>query len=111
MTDMKKYKTVKMFEKRLPRGKTDTTLKLYRKDKKMIDIDDVRDILKELDKKNKNNDVEIMIRARHKVRMTTLKGFEQENIPDNDIDYFGNGVNVDDYTQYFYVEITLRKQN
>ena len=108
MTDLKKYKITKLFEKDRPRNKKDTVVKLFRKDKKMIENDEVSDILKELQKKNKGN-VQIMIRARNIQRMTTLKGFEDNALIDRDNDYY-NGYNDDGkFSEYFYLEITLRK--
>lgn len=111
MTDLKKYKIVQLQEKNLPKGKTDTIIKLYRKDKKMMNLNEARDILDEFKKKNKKNNVQFMIRARNKIDISTLKGFEERNIPeDYDEDYFGNrGYNPDDFGQIFYLEITLRK--
>jgi hypothetical protein len=50
---LKDYKLTKMFEKKLPKNKKDTVLKLFRNDKKMIDHDEIDDILKELKKKDK----------------------------------------------------------
>jgi len=109
MVNLGDYKTIKLGEKKLPKNKTDTVIKMYRKDKKMISLDDVKEILEELKAKNKKGDVQMLIQARHKGRMTTLKGYEENNIPDNNPDYYGNDVNIDDFTNYYYLEIHLRK--
>jgi hypothetical protein len=49
-----------------------------------------------------------MIRARNVQRMTTLKGFQDDNLIDFDNDYY-DGYDQDKFTEYFYIEITLRK--
>ena len=97
---------IQLYEKDLPRNKTDTVIKAFRKDKTMLTHTDVQFILGEMQKKNKNDNVQIMIRARNKHRMTTLKGFETDLINYDQEYYRGAGDNFD---EYFYLEISFRK--
>lgn len=105
---LKDYKMIKLYEKQRPRNKTDTVLKFFRKDKKKLESDEIAEILDDLMGKDKKKDVQIMIRGRNKMRMSTLKGFENNNLIDNDNDYY-NGYDKDEFTSYYYLEITLRK--
>ena len=105
---MNNYKKVQLYEKKMPKNKTDTVIKLYRNDKKKITRDEVEDILEELKKKNKNNNVQIIVRGRNIHDMTTLKGLENDNLIDHDDEYY-NGYDADKFEEYFYLEITLRK--
>ena len=104
---MDKYKTIKLREKQQPMAH-DTIVKMYRKDKKMLKEKDLEFILKELNKSNKNKKFTYLFRGRNKMRMTTLKGFEQKDFHDHDNDYYA-GHNPEEFNQYYYLEIILRK--
>ena len=108
MVDLKLYKHVVVGEDRLPRGKRDTIVKIFRKDKKKIKRDEIKAILEELKKLDKNDEAEFLIRARHSARITTLKGFDQEYIKDDD-EYYEGDINKDKFNKFFYAEFTVRK--
>jgi len=106
MESLKKlYKMTKLYEQNLTKGKKDTVVKLFRRNKKMISKEEVRQINEQFSKLNKGN-VQIMLRGRNKHRMTTIKGF-QEDILEHDNEYYANV--GDDFDEFFYLEITLRK--
>lgn len=96
----------KLYEQKLPKNKKDTVIKIFKKNKHMLTKHDISHILKEFNKKNKNGNVQMIIRGRTIEGMTTFKGFEYDFI-DWENDYWGNvgSGNVD----CFYLEITLRK--
>jgi GTPase Era involved in 16S rRNA processing len=108
MVDLKIYNIVKIREDRLPRGKKDTIIKVFRKDKKKLKRDEIKAILEELKKKDKHDDTKFLIRARHSARITTLKGFDQEYILDAD-EYYDDDINKDKFDRFFYAEFTVRK--
>ena len=105
---MDKYKVIKLDEKQQPGGAHDTIVKMYRKDKKMLKKKDLDFLLKELNSKNKNNKFRYLIRGRNKLRMSTLKAFEQKEYTDFDNEYY-DGYNANEFDRYYYLEITLRK--
>lgn len=106
MAALNKFKMTKLYERDLPRNKKDTVIKIFRKDKKMIDNNDVDTILAEFKKKDKHNRVQIMIRGRTKLDMTTYKGFDQEIVHWDNEYWLSRG---EDLMESYYLEITLRK--
>ncbi len=107
MVDLKIYKTVKIGEDRLARGKKDTIIKVFRKDKKKMKKKEIEAILEELKKLDQDDEAEFLIRARHSARITTLKGFDQEYIADDE--YHNGDINKDKFDKFFYAEFTVRK--
>lgn len=105
MESLKKlYKMTKLYEQNLTKGKKDTVVKLFRKDKTMMSPDEIRGVYEKINELNKGN-VQIMIRGRNKARMSTLKGFQTDLIDAND-EYYGNNEGFD---EMYYLELTFRK--
>ena len=51
-----------------------------------------------------------MVRGENIHKMTTMKGFENDDYIDYDDDYYeGHVDSAEEFKQYFYVEITIRK--
>ena len=105
---MDKYKTIKLGDKQQPGGAHDTIVKMYRNDKKMMKKKDLDFILTELNTKNKSKKFSYLIRGRNKLRMSTLKGFEQKGYLDYDDDYY-QGNDAGEFDRFYYLEVTLRK--
>ena len=106
MDSLKSYKMTKLYEQNLPKNKKDTVIKLFRKDKQMLTKNDISHILKEFNKKNKRGNVQMIIRGRKPIGMTTFKGLEYDFI-DWENEYWGNVESGN--VECFYLEITLRK--
>ena len=110
-----KYR-IKILEKvARPSNQTDTVMRIYRKDKKMIKGEKEGDnILKQIKKaiQKKGTRAQFLIRARNIYRMSTLKGFDNDEYQNREEDYYQN--EVDDSTEfekYSYFEITIRQDN
>lgn len=89
----------------------DTTIKIFRKDKKMMTIDDIHEYYNEILKNDKKNKFEILIRGRNEYKMTTIKGFSEREIKDFDEDYWGEAIYDEDIFEenFYYLELTLRE--
>lgn len=103
----KKYKITKVLEKQIL-NKKDTRIKIYRKDKKKMDIEDLKEFYKYVKDNDKKGKYEVLIQGRNNIRMSTIKPFTENNIVDKDEEYYNrNGGDID--TDYFYIEIYLRE--
>ena len=95
-----------------PGGKVDTVLKVYKKNKGKINEDELKEILKSIkdSDRKKGTNIQTMVRGENIHKMTTMKGFENDDYIDYDDDYYeGHVDSAEEFKQYFYVEITIRK--
>jgi hypothetical protein len=104
-----KFKINKISEKTVL-NKKDQTIKVFRKDKKKMTMSDIKEFFNHIKKEDKKGKYEVLVRGRNNMRMSTVKGFTQNNITDFDEDYWGGIVIANDIdTDYFYLEIVLRE--
>jgi hypothetical protein len=102
-----KFKVNKLSEK-IVLNKKNTRIKVFRKDKKKMTIDDVREFYDYLKEKDKKNKFEYLIRGRNDFKMSLIKAFKQADIQDYDEDYYNRYGEILD-TDYFYIEIYLQE--
>jgi hypothetical protein len=109
--ELSKYKIVKLSEKTIL-NKKDTKLKIYKKNKRRMTLNDIKKFYKYIKDNDENSKFEVLIQARHSknnTKMTNIKGFNENDIVDKDEDYY-NDDNGDINTKSYYINIYLREK-
>jgi hypothetical protein len=97
-----KWKTV---EKKLKNGFTQRTTTVYRKDKRTINLKELKDIYADLE--DIDPDEKYLIRALNEYRLTTVKGFNEDFDDDVNDDYLkAHGYNKKQYGDFYQVQFT-----
>ena len=105
--ELKNY-THKKLDETVRLNKIDTRIKIKRADEKLINNEEVKFLLTELQKANrkKGNKAEIVIRARNGESIRTLKGYTSPDMIDDE--YYNEMPNKSKF-DYQYIEVTIRK--
>lgn len=109
--ELTKYKIVKLSEKTIL-NKKDTKLKVYKKNKRRMTLNDIKKFYKYIKDNDKNSKYEILIQGRtdkDSTKMINIKGFTENNIIDKDEDYYGND-DGDINKKSYYINIYLREK-
>jgi hypothetical protein len=110
--ELSKYKIVKLSQKKILNKQT-TKLKIYKKDKKKMTLNDIKKFYKYIKDNDENSKFEVLIQARHSkndTKMTNIKGFNENNIVDKDEDYYNNDNGDDINRKSYYINIYLREK-
>ncbi len=109
---IKNYNIEKIDEVDLPKGKKEIQFKYTRSDKKMMTRDEVKKIISDLSSgaRKKNKRIKFMIRGQNPMRWTTIKGFDVQDI-DEDDEYYNNTVQNDtQFNTYYKIHLTVITQ-
>jgi len=106
------YQTKKIKTRNLGKKLKETTTMFYKKNKEMITLKDVQNLIHKFEHDAQNAGVEegrYMIRALSKNKYTTIKSFDQDDLDvDGYIDYYVNKcADPSKYTKFFQLQVTM----